>query len=107
VVTRGCLLHPELMVDVFDAACAHSLRVEDVDLDEVGGCRLLNSGPVPSSLCSARIHQKVHPSSDCVIPSVILLIQHIKTIVVMTGLEWTCWRVALRRGTWVSQWMTS
>jgi len=50
------MLHLELVADVSGAARAHSLRVKDVDLDEVVGCQLLKSGPVPSPLCSARFH---------------------------------------------------
>jgi len=58
VVMGGCLLHPKLTADVSDTAHAYGLRIEDVDLDEVSGCELLKPGPVPSSLCSARFHQR-------------------------------------------------
>jgi len=49
----GRLLHPELMADVSAAACAHSLQVGDVNLDEVGGCQLLKtkSSPIIAVLC--------------------------------------------------------
>jgi len=50
-------LHLELTADVSGAARAHSLWAGVVDLDEVTGCQLLNLGPVPSSLFSARFHQ--------------------------------------------------
>jgi len=33
-----CMLRPELMTGVSGVTCAHGLRVEDVDLDEVAGC---------------------------------------------------------------------
>jgi len=53
----GCLLHPELMADVSGAARAHSLQVGGVNHDKVAGCQLFKPGPVPSLLCSARLHQ--------------------------------------------------
>jgi len=65
----GHMLRPELTAGVSGVSRAHSLWVEDVNLDEVAGCQLLKSGPVPSPLCFARFHQS--PSlissgdSDC------------------------------------------
>jgi len=49
----GYLLHPELTADVSGVACAHSLQVGDVNLDEVAGCQLLKtrSSPVIVVLC--------------------------------------------------------
>jgi len=49
----GRLLHPELTADVSDAARAHGLWDEDVNLDEDAGCQLSKPGSVPSLLCSA------------------------------------------------------
>jgi len=75
----------QLVAGVSGAARAYSLQVEDVShVDEVSGCQLLKSGPVPSSLCSARFHQS---------PSFISLCdshcdtsdKHLTTIVVITG----------------------
>jgi len=57
VVIDDGMLHPELSADVSGAARAHSLRVDDVDLDEAAGCPLLSPGLVLSWLCSARFHQ--------------------------------------------------
>jgi len=53
VVMGGHLLHPELTANLSGAACAHSLQVGDIDLNEVAGCRLLktNSSPVIAVLC--------------------------------------------------------
>ena len=53
MVMGGRLLHLELMADVSGAACAHSLQVGDVNLDEVGGCQLLKtkSSPIIAVLC--------------------------------------------------------
>ena len=47
------LLHPELTADVSGVACAHSLQVGDVDLDEVAGCQLLKTraSPIITVLC--------------------------------------------------------
>ena len=50
-------LRLELTTGVSGAACAHGLRVEGVNLDEVAGCQLLKPGPVPPPLCFARFHQ--------------------------------------------------
>jgi len=49
----GHLLHPELMADVSGAACAHSLQVGDVNLDEFAGCQLLKtrSSSIIAVLC--------------------------------------------------------
>ena len=57
MVMSGHLLHPELTAGVSGVARAHGPQAEDVDQDEVAGCQLLKSGPVPSSLCSASFHQ--------------------------------------------------
>jgi len=57
VVLGSRMLYPELTAGVSHVAHAHSLWVEDVDLDEVHGCQLLKPGPVPSPLCFARFHQ--------------------------------------------------
>jgi len=61
VVMGSWMQHPELTAGVSGGACAHGLGVEDVDLDEVVGCQMLKTGPVPSLLCFARFHQS--PSS--------------------------------------------
>jgi len=69
VVMGSHMLHPELTAGVSGAAHVHSLQAEDIDFDEVAGCQLLKSGPVPSPLSFVRFHQS--PSfislgySDC------------------------------------------
>jgi len=68
----GHMLHLELTDGLFGAARAHSLWVEDVDLDEVAGCQLWKPGPVPSPLCSVWLHQS--PSFIWVILTTISLI---------------------------------
>ena len=57
MVMDGRMLYTQLAALVSGAACAQSLQVEDVDLDEVAGCQLLKPGPVPSLLLPARFHQ--------------------------------------------------
>ena len=49
--------HPELADGVFGEAHAHSLRVEDVDLEEVAGHQLLKPVQVPSLVHFARFHR--------------------------------------------------
>jgi len=56
-VFDGHIVHLELVAGVSDAAHAHSLGVEDVDLDEVAGCQLWKPGPVLSALHFAQFHQ--------------------------------------------------
>jgi len=57
VVLDGHMLHLKLTAGVSGMAHAHSLQVEAVDLDEVAGCQLFKSGPVPPQLRFARFHQ--------------------------------------------------
>jgi len=57
VVMGGHMLRPKLMASGSAAAHAHSLQVEDVNLDEVDECQLWKSGLVLSQLCSAMFHQ--------------------------------------------------
>jgi len=66
VVMGGHLLHPELTADVSGEARAHSLQ-EMLILMKLLDARCWKPGPVPSSLCSARFHQKPGPvpSSLC------------------------------------------
>jgi len=49
----GHILHPALAAGVSGAAHAHSLRAEDVNLDEVAGCQLLKtrSSSIIAVLC--------------------------------------------------------
>jgi len=53
----GHLLHPALTADVSGAILAHSLQ-EMLILMKLLGASCWKPGPVPSSLCSARVHQK-------------------------------------------------
>jgi len=53
------MLHPELAVGLSGMGHAHHLQVEDFSVDEVGGCQLPKSGPVPSPLHLARFHQSL------------------------------------------------
>jgi len=59
-------------------------RLEMSILMKVLGASCWKPGPVPSSLCSARFHQKVHPSLVWAILTMILLIQHTTIIAVIT-----------------------
>jgi len=61
MVFDGRTLHPELTAGVSGTADAHSLQVEDVDLDAVAECQLLKPDPVPSPLHFAPFRQS--PSS--------------------------------------------
>ena len=69
----SCMLCLEPVAGVSGAARAHSLWVEDVDLDEVAGCQLLKPCPVPSPMCFARFHHRP-PLLAWVILTVISLI---------------------------------
>jgi len=51
------MLHPELVAGVSGMTHAHSLRVEDVNLEEVAGCSLLKPVIFPSALHFAQFHQ--------------------------------------------------
>ena len=51
------MLHLELVAGISGVACTHSLRTEDVKLNEVAGHQLLKPGPVPSLLHFALFHQ--------------------------------------------------
>ena len=69
----GHLLHPELTADVSGAARAHSLQ-EMLILMKLLGVSSSKPGPVPSLLCTARVHQKVHPSFIWTIIITILMV---------------------------------
>jgi len=73
VVMGGHLLHSELMADVSGAA--HALSMQEMSiLMKLLGASCWKPGPVPSSLCSARFHHKVHPSLIWTILTIILLV---------------------------------